>query len=416
MIVKNAPNRPNKYFFKFVKFVLKMYLKHKSNIEVDLNETKDLNPPYLVVGNHVNNWDPILVNLYVDESIAFVSADRFFRGTMLRKVLNYMGAIPKTKFKPDFSTVKTLLHAKKDKRVIGIFPEGSRNWDGNTKEIIYSTVKLIKTLKIPVIAVKLKGAYLSEPRWSNSHRKGKILISYKKILSDSDIPSLSENEINQTLVSSLFHDEYEFQRKYMFSYKGKNLAEHLELLLFTCPSCKSIDTMKSKINTFYCEKCHYETIYTEKGLFKAEKQPLIFDNPRDWNVWQIKNLKSLINTSQTYSQLSKEAILLKNDNTMLYKDTNNKLIPINTGNIRLTPDYFYFLSDNHEKIIFYFDKIVGLNIQSNNMIEFYYNDKLHRLTFRNSRTSAYKWVNALNICKKKELEKNNNKKRKVNYE
>lgn len=416
---KNAPNRPNKYFFKFTRFILKLYLEHKSDIEVDVNVTKNLKPPYLVVGNHANNWDPIFANLYIDESISFVAADRFFRSTMLKKILTYMGAIPKTKFKPDLSTVKSLINAKKDKRIVGIFPEGSRNWDGNTVEIVYSTAKLVKMLKVPVVGVKLQGNYLSHPRWTNGHRKGKIVISYNTLLSESDILKLSEEEIHEKLVEGLSHDEYAFQREHMFSYKGKNLAENLELLLFTCPSCKSIDTMKSTNNTFYCQSCNYETTYTEKGFLEAKNQPLIFENPRDWNQWQIHNLNNLIEDAQSFSQQPQEVNLLNNTNVTLYENVNNegyKLMPLRTGSINLTPEYFYFLGDNYDKTIFQFEKIVGLNIQSNNVVEFYYNDKLHKITFKNPKTSAYKWVNALRISNKTAVEKNNNKKRKVNYE
>ncbi len=416
---RNAPNRPNKYFMKVVRFILKPYLEYRSNIEVNLEDIKDLRPPYLVVGNHVNNWDPFFVNLYIDESISFVAADRFFRGNMLKKLLNYMGAIPKTKFKPDLSAVKTLIHAKKDERVIGIFPEGGRNWDGNTLEIIYSTAKLIKLLKIPVVSVKLQGAYLTHPRWAKSHRKGKILITYKKLLSKSNISKLSEAEIHQTLVEGLSHDEYAFQKEHMFSYKGKKLAESLELLLFTCPSCKSIDTMKSKNNSFYCQNCNYQTTYTDKGFLETKNQPLIFDNPRDWNQWQIQNLNTLLEEAQSSYVQPNETILLKNNNATLYKnhsDDEIKLTSMGTGSINLTPDFFYFLSDDYNKTIFKFNKTTGLSIQSNNKIEFYYNDKLYRITFKNPRISAYKWVNALRISKKKALEKNNNEKRKVNYE
>lgn len=416
---KNAPNRPNKFFIEFVRFFLKPYLEHRSNIEADIGGVKDLEPPYLIVGNHVNNWDPIFVSLYIDESISFVAGDRFFRGNMLKKLLNYMGAIPKTKFKPDLSTVKTLIHAKKDKRVIGIFPEGGRNWDGSTMEILFSTAKLIKLLKIPVVSVNLQGAYLTHPRWAKSHRKGKILITYKKLLSKSTISQLSEDEIHQALVEGLAHDEYAFQREHMFSYKGKQLAESLELLLFTCPSCKSIDTMKSIDNTFYCQSCNYETTYTEKGFLEAKKQPLIFDNPKDWNQWQMQNLIDMIEASQNSSNQTKEIILLKNSKAAMYRDSSdesNKLTLISTGSISLTPDFFYFLSDDYDKTVFKFNKTTGLTIQSNNMVEFYYNDKLHRITFENPKISAYKWVNALRISKKKELEKNINKKRKVNYE
>jgi len=54
----------------------------------------------------------------------------------------------------DFETVKTIIRLKE--RVIGIFPEGARTWDGCPLPIIKSTSKLIKLLKIPVVTVIVK--------------------------------------------------------------------------------------------------------------------------------------------------------------------------------------------------------------------------------------------------------------------
>src|SRR5690606_25497073 len=90
------------------------------------------------------------------------------------------GAIPKMKFTNDTRTIRSILQAKKSNRVIGLFPEGNRNWDGVTEPLTYATAKLIKSLNIPVVIATIAGGYLSHPRWGESHRKGQISISFIK--------------------------------------------------------------------------------------------------------------------------------------------------------------------------------------------------------------------------------------------
>lgn len=405
-------NKPGKISSKLILWILRSFLEHRSDIEIEINETKDLEPPYLIVSNHVNNWDPLLINAYVTHPISYVTSDRFFRNFFLRKLLEYTGAIPKTKFIADISTVKKIIKAKRNKRVIGIFPEGNRNWDGTTGEILFSTAKLIKLLKIPVIAVNLKGAHLSQPRWADSHRKGKIVISFKRLLSRNDITNLSEKDIYTHLVEGLNHNECKFQKNHMYKYKGKNIAQKLELFLFTCPACKKIDSMKSKNNEFYCQKCGYTTTYSKEGFFTSKTQPLYFSNTRGWNTWQLENIKNLFNTQENFNQT-----IMSNNEAQLYKAIDGKkLKKIHVGSLSLDSKALHFISNCYHNIIFFHNKIQGLNIQSNNKIEFHYNEVLHRISFRNPSISVYKWIKALEMSRSNLASYNLKEERKVTHE
>ena len=164
--------KPGKLAQKLVLTPIRAYIERRSNVIIERNDTLGMEPPYLVLSNHVTNWDPLYINCYVNEPICFVAAAPLFRNPLLKRVLDYTGAISKTKFKNDTSTVRSMLKAKKHRRVIGIFPEGNRTWDGRTEPLVYSTAKLVKLLDIPVVIVTIRGGYLSHPRWADKHRKG----------------------------------------------------------------------------------------------------------------------------------------------------------------------------------------------------------------------------------------------------
>ena len=125
---------------------IRQFLNSKYNVKVTRNDTIGLKPPFLVLGNHVTDFDPFFINSYIEEPISFVAASSAFRKPHVRMLLNYAGAIPKTKSRTDTSTIRNILKAKKAGKVIGIFPEGNRTWNGLTEPMVYSTVKLIKSL------------------------------------------------------------------------------------------------------------------------------------------------------------------------------------------------------------------------------------------------------------------------------
>lgn len=159
---------------KLLLFPIRKFIEQRSQVVIERNDTLQMNGPYIILGNHVTNWDPLLINCYVDEPICFIAGDSLFRNPFLKRILNYTGAIPKMKYTNDIRTIRSVLKAKKHERVIGIFPEGNRNWDGTTESFISATAKLVKSLNIPVVIATIRGGHLSHPRWADQHRKGTI--------------------------------------------------------------------------------------------------------------------------------------------------------------------------------------------------------------------------------------------------
>lgn len=402
----------SKNFYKFLRITLGTYLKKTHNIKADTEDLKNLKPPYLLLGNHTNFWDPFYTGIYIDEPIYYVTSDAHFRNRSLRFLLNLVGAIPKTKFLSDIRTIKEIIKVKQNNGIIGIFPEGKRSWDGKTEKILYSTAKLIKLLKVPVVISLLQGAHLAKPRWAKHSRKGRISISYKQIFDPEEIQTLTIDEIYQRLCENLEYDEYEYQRKHMIPFKGKKLAENLELFIFTCPHCKSIGSLKSDDNRFYCTRCGYTTYYNEYGLLEKGAEELYFDNPGDWNGWQLHNLENIISSLEN----NPEEVILQDSNVTLFVGHGlSPLKRLGKGNININLQYLNFVDLSGNKLSFELDKISGANIQLNYKFEFYYNKTLYRFIFDDLSVSAYKWVKVLELLKRKNEASNNVQEVTVSY-
>ncbi len=394
--MKNKNKRlPNKIISGLFINSFRWYLGNIFSLNLEKNDTSKLTPPYLLIGNHANFWDGVLVSLFIRDPICFLISDEYFRKTLLGWLLRVEGSIPKKKFLVDISAIKESLKAKKAGRIIGVFPEGKRNWDGSTEEIIFATAKLIKMINMPVVRVLLKGSYLTFPRWASFKRKGKISFSYDLILTSEKIQELTVEEIYREVTESLSYREYDYQRTVMNIYRGKNLAEKLELYLFLCPHCHQTGSLCSYGDILSCQNCGYQVKYNLYGFFESEKQTLYFDNPADWNQWQISWMKDSLKKS---IKNGSHDPLLQDKGVNVTRIIQHKVLdPVKHCTLFLKEKELILQTEPLGVLHFKLGLIKGLNVQYNDQFEFYYQDQLYRFRFDNPSISAYKWYKIINL-------------------
>lgn len=382
--------KPSKLEQKILLSPLRAYLEKKYNIVVERNDTIDLKPPYILLSNHVNNWDPLFINCYVNEPICFVAAAPLFRNKALKKVLDYTGAISKTKSMSDTSTIRNILKAKKNGRAIALFPEGNRTWNGHTEPLYFSTSKLIKLLNIPVITVNIKGGYLSHPRWADTKRKGQVVLSFEKKWDINELKDYSVEEIHDMLTEALRFDEIAWQKKNKTPFIGERLANYLERYLFTCPNCKTIGKLESNDDIFSCNHCNYTVRYNENGRLEQVSETIYFTEIHQWNDWQINNLDEQIQDISTRSNVQHQ---LTDKINLLIADKNEPFKKLGPFTIRWENNALH-LSDTTKRnttIILPLNQLDGVNVQLHQKLDFFHEEKLYRLDFFNPRSSAYKW-------------------------
>lgn len=136
----------------------------------------DTRSPFLIIGNHTHFLDPLFINAILDYPIVWVAARGTFQAWWAGPILKASGAIAKQKEVPDIITIRQIYATLGKNGVVGIFPEGSVTWDGNFGELPKGSRKLLEKVKVPIMSVKIRGGYLSKPRWANHSRNGKIEI------------------------------------------------------------------------------------------------------------------------------------------------------------------------------------------------------------------------------------------------
>lgn len=305
----------------FIMPFVKLWMFYDAKITINKTDEVDFKrkDAYLMLSNHTFMFDVLHVPIRFKKYPYIVGSRTLFTKQPTKFLLNHVAhCIPKSKGSSDTSTARGLIGAVKRGYPVVIFPEGNTTFHGDTKHIEYSTMKLAKKLKIDVITCNVKGGYLSKPRWATSKRRNRrVELNYEIAIHKEDLPNLSVDEISDIINKKLYNNEYEYQSKAMIKRPGKKLAEGLENILYICTECKSVNTLVTKGNNITCTHCDTKGSMDEYGLIKGFR----FNNPIEWDKWQIK-LKGILYNSIIESSGRLYKIKFEDDSEVLFGKVN----------------------------------------------------------------------------------------------
>ncbi|MCF7941706.1 MAG: 1-acyl-sn-glycerol-3-phosphate acyltransferase [Spirochaetia bacterium] len=377
-------------FVRFVKSTYGIPVRRMYNITT-ANEAPvfGLKPPYILLSNHVNTLDPILISLMHNRHIHWVAADTLFRNRYLRFLLRRMiGTISKTKSRSDYYTIKQITKTVRRGGVVGLFPEGQRTWDGRSLPLFYATAKLVRMLKVPVVLCTLEGGYHTLPRWSPKRRRGKMVLAYQDPIMPEEFSSMKVQEIHEMLYNRLYHDADEYQRSHKIIYASDRRAEHVEHVLYLCPSCGAAGLLSSHGNDLTCSACGYTAHMDIYGFFQYPEGIEGFPTVADWNSWQHEELKRRVLSAWWKPE---EAIFPEDRARMFsgYRDSRMKVL--GTVGVRMSTRGIEVIRPEGVTL-FKLEEIESLAVALQRNLEFYYEKRMYRLHFPDQRTSAYKYL------------------------
>ena len=251
---------------------------------------RELKPPYLLISNHTNVYDGLIVSLYSPEMPVPVFDDIQKQNAFLRFLFTYTGVAFKSYGVPDPKSIRSIINAKDADRLILLYPEGEITWTGETKPLESNVSRLIKLLRIPVVLVKAKGAYVKQPKWAASFRKGKCIFDFKLLLSSEDVAALEEGAILDKLQAEFKHDDLAWLRTpeaITCALSTNQPAKGLERWLFCCPSCNGTNCMNTHDSvSISCSYCGYSVGVDSYLNVVAKKVEPVFSDLQEWGRWQ----------------------------------------------------------------------------------------------------------------------------------
>jgi long-chain acyl-CoA synthetase len=167
--------------------------------------------PYLICPNHLSYMDPLVVMSVLPyrifKKVFFVGASEYFTSWPMRLLARLANIVP---VDPDAHLLRAMrvgAYGLRQGRILCLFPEGARSFDGELKEFKKGAAILSREVGVPIVPAGLQGTYQVWPRDSWRIRPFKVKVSFGSPLEASDgsgeIPYQTDTERLQQAVSSL---------------------------------------------------------------------------------------------------------------------------------------------------------------------------------------------------------------------
>ncbi|HPS45254.1 MAG TPA: lysophospholipid acyltransferase family protein, partial [Treponemataceae bacterium] len=347
---------------------------------------------------------PFFLNYCIPYPTFFVTSDALFRNRFIAYWLKHLGCIPKSQAIPDIETIRNIMAVIRRGDTLCLYPEGMQTWDGATLPLNPATARLLKLLKVPVIRVISHGAFSTCPRWSRNRRQGRVTLNFKQILTAEEIRASSVEAIQGVIQRELSYNEWDWlsrSHRYFNNFFG---AHGMEKVLYACPSCGSIGSIRGSLNLVRCGKCGLIARFNNKGRFINPRVPGLPENLHEWNKRQRARLTAILTEALRGARDGNAPLLF---NTVLAY-TGYRVSPMKRyarGALKLYSDRLVFTPTDEDRKGFEFpiEGIDGIAFLRRH-IEFYFDHTLYRFRFLSKYGSSLKWNDAIGILKDCRLE------------
>ncbi|MBL8123442.1 MAG: AMP-binding protein, partial [Blastocatellia bacterium] len=178
-VLKNRP-----VFVTFAYFVYRsfnLFCRVFMRLEVSgLENIKKLDRPYLICPNHQSFLDPFVLcsnyPLAVFRNIFHVGASMFFKGRIMQFVARMLNVVPIDQDTQLMKAMKAGAIGLKHGKILNIYPEGERAFDGNLHEFKKGAAIFATELDLPIVPVALDGLQNVWARRSWKIRPAKVKI------------------------------------------------------------------------------------------------------------------------------------------------------------------------------------------------------------------------------------------------
>ncbi len=369
-------------FWRFLQGTFGVYLRIRYNVKVKLHD-KYPKKPFIFMANHAHLTDPFILGGVVPYAISYM-ANAEAAGKLRQVMGKLVGIIPKKKGIMDPKAVIGTFKSLKKGNIVGIFPEGDRSWDGETDKIYDNIVKLIRRAKVPLQLVNISGNYLSWPRWAKTKRRGKIIAEFHTLSVD-QINSMGDAELYNKIKNILYNNDVKNKTMQNIKFKGKEVAEGINYLLWICPECMSHDSIYGYQDTIECKSCRKKWSINANQIITPAS--FFGNDTKDWFDWQKEQIKGITSKSGLGDVLT-----VSNNIELHIPNNEGDYEYYSKGNLTLYKDRMIFKAFDNDKddITFNLDDVKFYVDNFNRSFDFSYKEERHKILF--GENNSNKWI------------------------
>ena len=223
----------------------------------------------LYVSNHPSQLDYFLTaKLAAPRRVGLIANEYFFRKGIAKRGMTAIGTIPKKLFIEEPSVILKARRLVKAGYSVYLAPEGRMSVAGVPYPIVSSTGAFARFLGVPMVTLRVEGAYLNRPKWRSAAIRQKVRISVRHVYSAEELKAMTPEEVNAAIREDISCDDFAFAREEGLAYLSGRKAAGLAQVLYRCPVCGELYALEEKGNALVCRSCGLKLAFDRQYGFE----------------------------------------------------------------------------------------------------------------------------------------------------
>ena len=140
--------------YEFIRGLAKVVFHTVMPVTCHNREKLDAEAPYVLIANHLHALDPIAMAMFIPKrQIVFLAKKELGKNKLAGNLLNRAHCIFVDRHAADMNAMRNCMKAIKMKKILLIFPEGTRHHEGQMEQIENGTSLIAMRSKAPIIPV-----------------------------------------------------------------------------------------------------------------------------------------------------------------------------------------------------------------------------------------------------------------------
>lgn len=197
-----------KIYTKIIKGICFVVAKIIYRTEVEGIENIPENEGVIICGNHIHALDaPLLLALYPKKTIYFMAKEELFQNKLIKFLGGLYNVFPVARGKKDTEAVKKSLKVIKEKKILGIYPEGTRNGLAKGEKPKNGAVNISIRTGAKIVPFGVSGTFKLFSKIKYRFGEPIDFSGYKENAHDKEVVDILTNELMAKIVELRDKDE-----------------------------------------------------------------------------------------------------------------------------------------------------------------------------------------------------------------
>ena len=121
----------------------------------DVEKLKAMEAPFVLISNHRHALDPVILAYPLKEECVFLGKKELAKNRLVRRLLTSLHCIFVDRHNTDMEAMRACMKALRLKKVLVIFPEGTRHHEGQMQQIESGASLIVLRGKAPLVPLYL---------------------------------------------------------------------------------------------------------------------------------------------------------------------------------------------------------------------------------------------------------------------